>query len=519
MSLTEYPPRLGGGRLPGVDDNPSILLPHVRRAFGMGLALSRSILVFLVVGSVSHAAELPTPEQIVAQAGKACDSSYPSAESGRLRGLQDRLERGLRDRAWQKLASARARLGDFDGAAEALNHLNADPRFSEVAVQAMRTELTGIVAPWPENLPRKLKETQKSVLADILRKQGRFEPALEIAHDIADDQSRAWSTAQIYLTRARSLEETDRITTLKDQNQALELANTIRDANHVREIQNEVCRGQIRIGPPEAARILFEVFTFKLKEAEQATARSALVQEWLRFGEFYLLTRDDAGAEQCFKHARDLFATTSRGKTWKESLPHQLALHYRCRAYRETGRLTLIPDVLAEWERAFSKLTDPKDVAFVAPFLIRHQIEADRFDEASTTIQALDVPTTGSVIQQAAEEIQKSASPAQKKTFAAFVKTLLPEPEEMHLSMLVVAAELLDSAGDRESADASIDEAQKIADERKKEYRSFIAGWLAENGRFEKAYRLIEAIDDPKQQAQALSELAFQITRPKQRDP
>ncbi|HEY2147196.1 MAG TPA: hypothetical protein VGH32_04620 [Pirellulales bacterium] len=230
----------------------------------------------------------------------------------------------MRQRALVRLASARVHVGDFDGAIEALNRVNSDAGFSQISVQAMRTELTGMVPPWPAELPPQLKETQKSVLADILRKHGRFEAALEMAQDIGDEQVRAQSTAQTLL----------------------------------------------------------------------------------------------------------------------------------------------------------------------------------------------DIGMRGMVVQQAADDIQKSASSAQKKTFANFVKTLLRERDELHLSMLVVAAELFNSAADKDSADASIEEAMSISAERKKDYRPFIAGWLAENGRFGKAYDLINALDDPKQKAQALSELAFQMTKP-----
>jgi len=482
--------------------------------FSIRRRLTRSLFILFVVARIVDGAELPTPEEIVAQAGMACEALIGAANSRRQPGLQERFDQELRQRAWLRLALARVNLGDFDGAVEALNRVNSDPRFSQMSVHAMRTELTGIVPRWPENLPRRMKETQKAVLVGILGKQGRFEAALEMARDIADEQIRAQLTAQTLLARSRSLEKSDRNAALKDQLQVMELASSIRDPQSVREMQYEVCRGQIRLGPPELARILIRVFTEKLKEAEQKAPRADTVQEWLRFGELCLLTDDHPSAKECFEHARQRFATTNPGKEWDQSLPRHLTLHYRCRAYREADRLALIPDVLDEWERAFSKLTDPKDKSFVAPFLVSNEIQADRVDHASTMIQALDDPIKAIVVQQAADEIQRSASAAQKTAFANYLKTRLAEPDELRQEMLTLAAELFDSADDKESADRSISEAMESS-ERKKDYRPLIAGWLAEHGRFGKAYDLIGTIDDPKQRAQALAELAYEMTTPR----
>ncbi|MBI3862856.1 MAG: hypothetical protein HY290_13280 [Planctomycetia bacterium] len=474
-----------------------------------------SFIALLLFGRCADGAELPTPEQIVAQAGKACESLKPAVKAGRQATIQERLESGLRQRAWQRLALARVNLGDFEGAVEALNQVNSDPRFSRISVQAMRTELTGIVPPWPDDLPTRLKETQKSVLADILRKQSRFDAALEMARDMTDERTRSLSTAQAYLARSRSLEKTDRLGALKDQVDATEAVKSIRDAPTYFKIYGEICRGQIRLGPPEVARIMIEAVSSKLKEAEGSSARADVIQEWARIGELFLLAGDDQGADRCFAHARELYGKTNPRKAWDESLPHQLTLHYRCHAYRENNQLASIPAVLAEWERAFSKLTDPEDIAFAAPYFIRHEIQSDRFDQASTVIQALEAGTQGIVVQKTAEDLKRGASSAQKARFARFVKGLHGENVDLHLPMLIVAAELFDSAGDSESADALIDEATAISRERKKDYRALIAGWLAENGRFQKCYDLIQPLDDPKQRAQALAELAFQMTSPK----
>lgn len=474
----------------------------------------RSFLVALVFVSVVQAAELPTPEEIVAQAGKACAALNAGKEKSRQAGARERFERELRQRAWMRLALARVHLGDFDGAVEALNRVNSDPRFSQISVQAMRTELSGVVPPWPADLPPKLKETQKSVLAEILAKQGRFDAALEMAGELADEQARARSTAQALLARARSTEKTDHLASLKDQVRVTELANTIRDPHEVFGLFLEVCRGQIRIGPPQAARITIQAMAFKLQETEKESVRTDTVKEWMAFGELYLLVDDNQGAEQCFERVRKIFAKASPGQAWNGSLAHQLTLRYRCQAHRETRKLAQISNVLVEWEQAFAKLTDPSDMMSVAPYLISQEIQSDRFDEAATIIKALETSIRGIVVQAAADEIQRTASAMQKKRFAGFLKTL-KENEVLQLSMLVVAAELFESAGDPESADASIVAALAISTELQKDYHSMIVGWLAENGRFARAYDLISSLDDPNDRAQALSELAYQMTKPR----
>ena len=334
------------------------------------LGTSRSFVVWFLIGGLAAGGELPTPEEIVAQAGKACAALNAAAEAGRPPGVQEKLERGLRQRTWQRLALARVNLGDFDGAVDALNQVNSDSRFSQIAVQAMRTELTGVVPPWPEDLPPRLKETQKQVLADILRKQDKFEAALKMAGDIADQQIRARAIAQTLLARSQSLEQTDRTGALHDQLEVMKLASSIRDAHLVLSFQYQVCRGQIRIGPA-AARPTIEAAALGLKGAEEKTARPNMIQEWARIGELYLLAGDEQSADKSFEHAQEMFEKSFPGKAWEASLPHQLTLNYRCQAYRDSKRPAAIPDVLDEWERAFSKLTDPKDVAFVAPYLIR----------------------------------------------------------------------------------------------------------------------------------------------------
>jgi tetratricopeptide (TPR) repeat protein len=491
----------------------------------LSLWASRSLVVGLLIGRLAAGAELPAPEEVVAQAGKACDALNAAGEPDRLPGAQEKLERGLRQRAWQRLALARVNLGDFDGAVEALNHVNTDPRFSEASVQAMRTELTGDVAPWPEDLPPRLKETQKQVLADILRKQDKFEAALKMAADIADQQIRARATAQTLLARSQALERTDRTGALQDQLEVMKLASSIRDVHLVLSFQYQVCRGQIRIGPPGAARPTIEAVAHSLKGAEEKTARPNTIQEWARIGELYLLVDDQQSADKCFEHAQEMFEKSFPGKAWEESLPHQLTLNYRCQAYRNSERPAAITGVLDEWERAFSYLTDPKDVAFVAPYLIRHEIQADRFHRASAIIDGLEGPGKQTppgvlaVVQQAANEIVQSSTADQMKTFAEYVKTLLREQEVLHLPIQIVAAELFDRAGDRKSADASLDEALKISSKRNKSFHAMLAGWLAENGRFEKAYDLISAMDVPQQRAQALCELAFHITKPRKPRP
>jgi hypothetical protein len=472
------------------------------------------MLVLLVVTRIAAGAELPTPEAIVAEAGKACESLTAPAESGRKPGFQERFDRDLRQRAWMRLALARVNLGDFDGAIEALNRINSDPRFSRISVQAMRTELTGVVPPWPDDLPRRIKELQKATLADILRKRGKFDAALEMAGEIADAQIRARLAAQTVLDRSRSLEKSDPTAALKDQVEVTELANSINDAQTVRQLHYEVCRGQIRIGPPELARILIQVFTEKMKEFEQQSPRAETVQEWLRYGELYLLTSDDANAEKCFEHARQQLARRKPGMEWKQSLPYQLMLHYRCRAYRQTGRSALIAEVLAEWEQAFANLAEPKDQSFVAPFLISREIEGDRLDQASAVIDALDEPAKSSAVESVVEEIAGPASAAQKSGFAHYVKTRLAQRDDYRLLMLTLAAELFDSAGDKNAADRSIEEAVEFSTARKRDYLPLLAGWFAEHGRFERAYNLIGALDDPKEKAQALAELAYQMSKP-----
>ena len=105
------------------------------------------------------------------------------------------------------------------------------------------------------------------------------------------------------------------------------------------------------------------------------------------------------------------------------------------------------------------------------------------------------------------------------KRFADYVKTLSREQDVLHLPIQIVAAELFDRAGDRQSADASIDEALNISSKRNKSFHATLAGWLAENGRFERSYDLINTMDDPKQRAQALCELAFHVTKPRKAQP
>src|SRR5262245_18552362 len=86
----------------------------------------RLFVALLLFGRCADGDELPTPEQIVAQAGKACESLKPAGKAGRPATIQERLEHELRQRAWQRLALARVNLGDFDGAVEALNQVNSD---------------------------------------------------------------------------------------------------------------------------------------------------------------------------------------------------------------------------------------------------------------------------------------------------------------------------------------------------------------------------------------------------------
>src|SRR5260221_4838890 len=83
--------------------------------FAIRRRLTWSMTILFVVARIVDGAELPTPEEIVAQAGKACEALLAATSSGRQPGLQERFERDLRQRAWVRLASARVHLGDFDG--------------------------------------------------------------------------------------------------------------------------------------------------------------------------------------------------------------------------------------------------------------------------------------------------------------------------------------------------------------------------------------------------------------------
>jgi len=381
-----------------------------------------------------------------------------------------------------------------------------------MSVQQMRVELTGIVPPWPEDLTATLKEKQKQLLAEILKDLGKFDPALELAEEIGSEQVRVWVTIQILLARSRTLEKTNPVAALKDQSEALELANSIRDGVKVLGIHYEIGLGQIRMGPAEAARLTIQAGIQTLKASERNLSFQIVIQEWLRFGKLCLLSDDDANAKECFEHARTLYLFAFPGKDWDQSVANQLLLRYRCEVHRERKQMDAIPDLMADWEEAFSGMTVAKEITFAAPYLISAQVQADRFDQMMNVVQSLEDPSQVPVIQKAAEHIQKSASSAQKKVFADYVQGLHKETPRQYLTMLVVAADLSESADDKSSADRLIDEAIEISLTLKKECHPMLARWLSVNGRFKMAIVVINAIDDPKQQAQALAELAFQMT-------
>lgn len=469
----------------------------------------------IVIRSVAGA-DLPSPTEVVAEAGKACVAAWdvtsrprPPADG------KEKLERQLRERTWIRLAMARVNCGDFDGACDALDQVNADPRFSQLSVQAMRTEVTGKVADWPDDLTPAIKEKQRQVLADILKNGGHFTAALELIDEIDHEPLGAWMTAQTLLARSRTLEKTDRKAALKDQLEATSLAFSIRDGDKILRVQYEVVRGQVRLGPPDAARVTLQATAQTLKELEPMLPRQAVIQEWLRVGKLYLLVDDNRTAGACFDRARRLYTMAFPDRDWNESVPNQLMMRYRCEALRESKPSESVAELMADWEQAFESLTDSKEIGFVAPYLVADQVRANRFEQLSTLVHALDVPQQGIVVQQAAQQLNNDVTPEQLKAFARIVQTLQAENDQLHLPMLIVAADLYRAANDQMSVDAMIDQSLEISADHEREQHSMIAGWLAENGDYERANDLIHEIDDPVQRAQVLAELAYQMTKPR----
>jgi hypothetical protein len=361
-------------------------------------------------------------------------------------------------------------------------------------------------------------EKQKQVLTDLLKDHGKFDAALEMAEDIGNDRVRAWLIAQTLLARSRTLEKSDRVAALKDQLEAMELANSIRDEVKVLSIHYDVGLGQIRMGPVEAARLTIQASIESLKESEQSLPLQIVVQEWLHFGKLCLLADDDRNAEECFDRARQIYVARFRGKDWDYSAPNQVLMRYRYEAHRENKRPESITELMADWEQAFAGMTVAKEISFAAPYLISAQVQTDRIDQAAAVIQSLDEPSQELAIQKAADQIRNSASAAQKKWFANYVKTRQTEDPQRHLTMLVVAAELFQSADDKPSTDALIGEILAISASLNIEYHSMIADWLSANGRFKQAYDVIGGMENSKPQAQTLAELAYQMTKPKRQE-
>ena len=500
---------------------------QIRRLAVGGLVMAAA----LVAGGVRYeaaAADLPTVDELLKQASKACDAMPELTAPPR--NPREALSRHQCEMAWQKLALARAQTKDFEGAADALKHVNADPRFTAMTLYTLIVEATGDVPPLPESLKaidEVKSQRHREVLAGVLMGRGNFKKAREQAAAMELERHSDLWLARVALEEGRDhAKHKRREEAVRCFSESLEKCNAIQSFPDRTRLINDICRGLIDLGPIDAAvRAVCDRFSDEVAAAEKRLAPPLAVDAWIRAGSLKLRIGDDAGARDCFAKAKSVYearapkiapGSDKLETPWEESEMRLLMLKNSYEAFRDSGRAEPAKASLDKWIDGFDAVTFQESLSYLTPLLVATLIRADRFDEATKKMQRIAEPPQRLMAwRSAAEIVRENGTNAQREQLAEYLCEQFKESASAQISTISLALELYQASGNRPRMTECVEQAVKLSAGDGAGFHPLLANVMAECGMHERAYELIGEIKQPRDRALPLAELAYQLSKQK----